>query len=369
MKPKRIERYTVIVYTGGYYFLFPDKWLFRKNKAIFCPQDVDTEAMISSSVIYCKHQHKYIHIAGSIFWLWREKMKLKKESKHKYYRQKAIFTIYFWKGLRDAWRHGEHPKYYKRYKQLQLLDRKVMTVGTFLKYFSARTEKEGSLAWECRTKKHFKRRIPVRRELDKGYISKKLSEAISFIEGGKTVHITKMKSLNRLGYLHGDFDGDVFYGFARVIANNILSYYLAGGSLCVTEDVPKERKERILRQAVSAINGCFGESCDIDTHAIINGVFDEIDEMIDTKRLYVHAARVTPRDPDLLAIKECLGYFINDKNKYPGFWKREYDIAKYYCVSYSDMRFRLQVDSVPRINDILEFVDAYIGTKGNAKNG
>jgi hypothetical protein len=319
--------------------------------------------MIKEGVFYYKHQRKYTHISGTIFRLWWEKWKLKKEAKHKYYRQKATFKIYFWKGSFNAWMHGEYPEYYKRYKQLQLIDRKVMTVGTFLKYFSARTEKEGSLAWECHTKKHFKRTLTTKqpkREIDKGYIAKKLSETINFIESGKTVHITKMKSLRRLANLYGTFDRDVFYGFARFIANKILDYYENGESLCVEESVPKEQKERILRKSVALINGCFDDTaCDIDLPDKIAAVFDEIEEMVDGKRINCHSRRATLKDSDLLTTRECLGFFINDNDKYPGLWKRKYDIAKYYCVSYSDMRFRLQPDSVPRINDILEFVEDY----------
>lgn len=191
---------------------------------------------------------------------------------------------------------------------------------------------------------------------------------VELIESGKTVHITKLKSLNRLHYLHGAFDYDVFYGFARFIANKILGYYLAGESLCAEGIVPKEQKEIILRKSVSLINGCFdNKACDIGLPKEIESFFDEIEEMVDGKRINRHSRRATLKDADLLAMRECLGFFINDKNKYSGFWKREYDIAKYYCVSYSDMRFRLQRHSISRVQDILGFVEDYRKIKNQDK--
>lgn len=203
------------------------------------------------------------------------------------------------------------------------------------------------------------------KKLDRGYIAKKLLESIDFIKSGRTVHITKIKSLNRLNYLYGSFDHDVFYGFARFIANKILSYFENGESLCVAGSVSKEQKERILRKSVALINGCFDETaCDIELPNKIAVLFDEIEEMNDGKRINCHSLRATLKDADLLAMRECLGFFINDKNKYPGFWKREYDIAKYYCVSYSDMRFRLGKDSIIRLSDILNFVEDYRRMRG-----
>jgi hypothetical protein len=139
------------------------------------------------------------------------------------------------------------------------------------------------------------------------------------------------------------------------LANKILEYYLNGKSLCKIETIAPEYKREILIKAVSLINDCFGSSCDIKTHRNIETVFDEIIDLIDRKRLYTHATRATLKDPDLLAMRECLGFFIYN-SEYPGFWKREYDIAKYYCVSYSDLRFRLNSESLPRLDDILEFV-------------
>ncbi len=266
---------------------------------------------------------------------------------------------------------GVYPEYRKRHQQLQVLDKKMMTFGSFLKYFSAKTMKEGSLAWECHTKKHFRRTLATKqpkKKLDKWHISKKLSETINLIQSGKSVQVTKMKSLNRLNYLDLIFDYEVFYGFARFIANKILSYFENGESLCVEGNVPKEQKSRILGMSVKYINGCFNDTaCDIDLPHKIAAIFDEIVNMGESKRLYSHVRRSTLKDADLLAMQECLGFFIHDNNKYPGFWKREYDIAKYYCVSCSDRRFRLQEHSIPRVRDILEFVNAYLGDKNILK--
>lgn len=264
---------------------------------------------------------------------------------------------------------GMYPEYAKRHQQLQMLDKKMMTFGSFLKYFSTKTIKEGSLAWEYHTKKHFRRTLTIKqpkKKPDKYHISKKLLETINLIQNGKNIQVTKMKSLNRLNYLDMIFDYEVFYGFARFIANKILSRFESGESLCAEANVSKEQKLRILTISTQYINACFNDTvCDIDLPNKIATIFDEIVEIGDTKRLYSHVRRNTLRDADLLAIKECLGFFIHDNDTYPSFWKREYDIAKYYCVSCSDMRFRLQEHSIPRVRDILNFVDAYVGNKSN----
>lgn len=203
--------------------------------------------------------------------------------------------------------------------------------------------------------------VCLKREPDKSHIAKKLLETIEFIESGKRVHITKMKSLNRINYYFG---WEVFYEFARLMANNILKYYLSGNSLCGAEVLPRAKKEEILSKSVELINSCFGDFCDMYTESKIEDIFDQIADLLDSKRLYTHKRRVTLTDPDILVMKECLGFFIHN-DEYPGFWKREYDIVKYYCVSYSDMRFRLEACSVSRIKDILEFVSVCLENENN----
>jgi hypothetical protein len=355
---KHVKSYAVIVYTGGIYYIFPKEWLFKNNNAIFCPQNVDNK-MPKNGIFLYKNTKDHVHAIGYLRGLWTKEKALRKEIKYQHYKQKANFEVYFWKGSFLACLNEIYPEQHKKYKQLRLIDRKIMTFGKFLKYFRNRTEKEGGLAWDCYTKKHFSRKLSAKqpkRVPDKGNIVKKLLETIAFIEGGKTVHITKVKSLNRI---YGYYGEEAFYGFAQFIANKILSYFERGESLCATKDVSKEQKEKILRLSVEFINQCFdATACDIDLPKKIEEIFDEICELTDSKRLYAHVTRTTLRDPDLQAMRECLGYFINNRDKYPGFWKREYDIAKYYCVSYSDLRFRLQAHSIPRIRDILEFVTA-----------
>ncbi len=77
MKPKRTDYYTVIVYTGGFYILFPNKWLFKNNKAIYSPKNIKKNRK-KEDIFYYKHHQDYVHISGSIFRLWQEKGKLKK---------------------------------------------------------------------------------------------------------------------------------------------------------------------------------------------------------------------------------------------------------------------------------------------------
>lgn len=95
------EHYTVIVYTGGFYILFPDKWLFKNNKAIFYPEKTKKNRK-KEDIFYYKHYQNYVHISGSLFRLWQEKGKLKKELRRIYYRRKAIFKVYFWRGSFNA---------------------------------------------------------------------------------------------------------------------------------------------------------------------------------------------------------------------------------------------------------------------------
>lgn len=198
-------------------------------------------------------------------------------------------------------------------------------------------------------------------ESNRNHILKKLFETIEFIENGKRVHITKLTSINRLSRLFDYCDREIFFEFTKFIANNILFYFENEKSLCKESLVPYEEKLTILKTSVLLINNCFKNGTfEIEEKDKLESIYNKIRAMSKIERLYVHATRFTLNDADLLAMQMCLRIFINANGRYPYQWNREYEMVKYYCVPYSDMRFRLEAHSIPRINDIIMFVDAYI---------
>jgi hypothetical protein len=360
-KSAKVNDYTVIMYTTGTYILFPTHWFFGNKKANICSKKQIKNLPDDNIFSYKNIKDDNLNIVGGMRRLYKNKSGLNKEIKHKYYFQKASFKVYFWQGgFYECY--GNYQEYRTQHRKLKLVDRRISTIGAFLRYFYEQSKRGAADYWSKYPKdalfekyKKFLRKQPTQPKQigkpDIGYVIYKLSEAISYIEDGKTVHITKIQSVDNLGYF---FDS---YNFIRFIANNILKHYLNGNSLCAVDALPKYKKEEILSKSIYLINSCLdNQVCNIDTSKKIEKLFDEIYHLIGWKRVYVHATRMSLKDSDLLAMKECLGFFIFNKNKKPSVWASLYNMTKFYCVDYSKLRYKLVLGSVQRIKDILEFI-------------
>ncbi len=341
------NEYVLILCTGKFFLLFPKKYINKNSKYIFsklCTENYDN----NSKIFLYKKDKKEIFFYGFLFKLWNFPKEILKEKKHSYFFKEALFTIYFHNDGISAWYYKKLPDISKN--KLILIDRKKMTVGTFISYFAKRSFNEGISQWDMHTKKHFRKRVKLlgkRREVYKSLdnILKKISEMINLLEDDKPVQITKLLPLLKF---EDHTNNETLFNFIVYLLDKSLKYIIADKSLANCTQKGKKIKINFFKEGIKLIKQTNNNSCSIDTKEKILKILEDMDMYCFVSKNSNHFI-----DSDILVLFFSLKYSIERS-----FFTRKYVyfIASFYCIDYSNRKQILNKKSIERLKDIYKFV-------------
>jgi len=340
-----MNKYVVIISCGGFFKIFPKKWLHNEDKKIFCPTNYDKLEVKSKAFQYRHTSKDGVIISGSLFTLWRNPYFLLNEKKYPYFYKKTHFSVYYWLGGFFDWSHRRTLPINERNK-LYLIDRKVMGFGAFLSYLSIRSKKEGSLTWEVHTKQHFMRKknknntLPRRvPKIGAKNIIKRLNEMIEIFKKGDKPKITKLLPLVKLeDHIGYEVTKNFIYYLMEVV------YEECYHSSCPEKQALLDKGLAIAKSSLLAT-----EKCDIS----LPRDYRDFDEAA-TRVSFLHPTKIDRlNDSDVILYRCTLKWIFEHTYRSKHLI---YEAGKFFCCDYSECKVTYTENSPKRVEKLLKFM-------------